>query len=150
MDGPRPGFKYCTYAHYLATLTVAELVDPATGSKRRCETVQCDLFYKDYRVKSALGTLDKRIWESSDLRVFRKWFLCVTPSQCQQLLSQWWGKCSSSQELRGSHHFFATLATAFLAASSRSTADVMGSPLFLRMFWASWTLVPSRGKNKNC
>lgn len=58
VEGPRPGFKYCTYAHYLATLTVAEMVDPATDGKRRCETVRCDLFYKDYRVKSALGTLD--------------------------------------------------------------------------------------------
>lgn len=31
------------------------------------------------------------------------------------------------------HHFLATLATAFLAASSRSTAEVMGSPLLLRI-----------------
>ena len=48
------------------------------------------------------------------------------------------------QGIRARHHFLATLATAFLAASSRSTAEVMGSPLLLRMFWASWTLVPGR------
>lgn len=48
------------------------------------------------------------------------------------------------QRVRTSYHFLATQATDFLAASSRSTAEVMGSPLLLRMFWASWTLVPRR------
>lgn len=51
---------------------------------------------------------------------------------------------SSSKGSRQSYHFLATQATDFLAASSRSMAEVMGSPLLLRMFWASWTLVPRR------
>lgn len=35
-------------------------------------------------------------------------------------------------------------ATAFLAASSRSSAAVMGRPLSVRIRLASWTLVPGR------
>lgn len=56
-------------------------------------------------------------------------------------LAKW---TSFSKRSGQSCHFLATLATDFLAASSRSTAEVMGSPLLLRMFWASWTLVPRR------
>lgn len=41
-------------------------------------------------------------------------------------------------------YFLATLATAFFAASSRSFADVMGSPLSFRIRWASWTFVPKK------
>ncbi len=40
--------------------------------------------------------------------------------------------------------YFLMAATAFLAASSRLSAAVMGRPLSLRIFLASWTLVPGR------
>lgn len=42
-------------------------------------------------------------------------------------------------------YFLAMAATAFLAASSRSLAEVMGSPLSDRMRFASLTLVPEHG-----
>ncbi len=40
--------------------------------------------------------------------------------------------------------YYLMAATAFLAASSRLSAAVMGRPLSLRIFLASWTLVPGR------
>ena len=49
-----------------------------------------------------------------------------------------------SKRISASGYFLATLATAFFAASSRSFADVMGSPLSLRIRWASWTFVPEK------
>lgn len=42
-------------------------------------------------------------------------------------------------------YFLAMAATAFLAASSRSLAEVMGSPLSDRIRFASLTLVPEHG-----
>lgn len=39
-------------------------------------------------------------------------------------------------------------ATAFLAASSRSSAAKMGRPLSVRILLASWTLVPEKGQKK--
>lgn len=44
--------------------------------------------------------------------------------------------------------YFLVADTAFLAASSRLSADVIGRPLSDRILLASWTLVPYR-KNKN-
>lgn len=40
--------------------------------------------------------------------------------------------------------YFLMAATAFLAASSRLSAAVMGRPLSVRILLASWTLVPRR------
>lgn len=40
--------------------------------------------------------------------------------------------------------YFLMAATAFLAASSRFSAAVMGRPLSVRILLASWTLVPGR------
>lgn len=44
--------------------------------------------------------------------------------------------------------YFLMAATAFLAASSRSSAAVMGRPLSFRILLASWTLVPDRHRRK--
>lgn len=44
--------------------------------------------------------------------------------------------------------YFLMAATAFLAASSRSSAAKMGRPLSVRILLASWTLVPEKGQKK--
>lgn len=43
--------------------------------------------------------------------------------------------------------YFLMAATAFLAASSRFSAAVMGRPLSVRILLASWTLVPGRHRD---
>ena len=45
--------------------------------------------------------------------------------------------------------YFLMLATAFLAASSRSLADVIGSPLSDKILLASCTLVPGSHTHKH-
>lgn len=44
--------------------------------------------------------------------------------------------------------YFLMAATAFLAASSRFSAAVMGRPLSVRILLASWTLVPIRHRQE--
>lgn len=54
----------------------------------------------------------------------------------------WTGDECGEVTLRG--FYFLMAATAFLAASSRFSAAVMGRPLSVRILLASWTLVPRR------
>lgn len=63
----------------------------------------------------------------------------------------WWWWCviiwSRAWTVCKNVFYFLIADTAFLAASSRSSAAVMGRPLSLRILLASCTLVPNRQKN---